>query len=336
MPGRNETFLKDCFEHSALRNMGIETYAWAEDLDLSGGAGALAAMKGSVYDGLYAGLDDIRTRKGFGTPYLLGIMGIDESGGGSGGYLKVDGRTRAIRFGKLSQTADNEYWLMSFLDNPIALPEGNKISCYGNASGAGAEQHAVIIVVAYPDLERHPMMKPNSIEGPFGLKTGTRIADTFGPKTSDLLGDNLDFEDSEESLSQDPDLRYCLHGLVNGPGLADTSVVGIRYQRMAGGIPDLELYVPASMAGSEVYWEWPEIEFKPENPPKLAAHGKSTTSDEYTLHIGTSAPYGDLDYSKQTSRGSGGSARSVRTTGRTLTSRTIDRSALTGGNYRRL
>lgn len=296
-PGRVETFLRDCFDRFPG---AIETYAWLEDIDLSAAAAAICAMKGSMYDGLYVGTDSIRTRKGFGTPHLLGIMGIDEAGGGTDGYLTVAGRTRAIRFGKLSVVAAGEYWLMSFLDNPVLLPEGNKLDCVGNKSGAGAEQHAVIVVVGYPDLPRHPELTPEAIIGPVGLKTGTRVADTFGPKTSDLLGSNLAYEDSEESLSEDPDLLYALLGLINGPGLADTSVVGVRYSKTKSpDAPDLELYIPASMAGSECYWLWPSIAFSPENPAKLGAGGKSTTSDEYGLHIGSNAPYGDMDLAGQ-------------------------------------
>jgi len=309
-PGRTEDFLRRCFENY---KGGIETYAWQEDIDLSGGAGALCAMKGSIYDGLYVGTDNIRTRKGYGTPTLLGIMGIDESGGGSGGYLDVSGRTRAIRFGKLSNVAAGEYWLIDLLENPVLLPEGNKISCYGNSSGSGAEQHTVIIVVGYPRLPRPAEMVPVSIEGPVGLKTGTRIADTFGPKTSDVLGDNLAFEDSEEAFSQDPSISYCIEGLINGPGLSDTSLVGIRYQRM-GGAPDLELYIPASMGGSEAYWLWPRIAFSPENPAKLGAAGKATTSDEYGIHMGLSVPYGDMDLrTTQQARGAIKGLRAPRT-----------------------
>lgn len=290
-PGRTEDFLLSCFKRY---NGGIETYAWAEDIDLNAAVGALAAMQGSIYDALYVGTDSIRTRKGFGTPQLLGIMGIDESGAGAGGYISVQGRTRAIYFGKMSNVAAGEYWIYDMLDNPIALPEGSKLDCVGNQSGSGAEQHIVIVVIGYPKLARHPELDPLSFEGPVGLKTGTRTASTFGPKSSDLLGDYLAFENSEESFSQDESIRYCLTGLVNGPGLADTGLVGIKYPR-SGTAPDLELYIPASMAGSESYWKWPKIVFEPENPAKLAAFGASTTSDEYGVHIGLSVPYGDFD-----------------------------------------
>lgn len=290
-PGRTEDFLYNCFKRY---NGGIETYAWAEDIDLSAAVGALAAMVGSCYDALYVGTDSIRTRKGFGTPQLLGIMGIDEAGAGAGGYITVQGRTRAIYFGKMSNVAAGEYWLIDFLDNPVALPEGSKLDCVGNQSGAGAEQHAVIVVIGYPKLARHKELDPLSFEGPIGLKTGTRVAGTFGPKSSDLLGDYLAFENSEESFSQDESIRYALCGLINGPGLADTSVVGIRYPR-SGEAPDLELYVPASMAGSESYFKWPKIMFEPENPGKLGAFGNAVTSDEYGLHMGLSVPYGDFD-----------------------------------------
>ena len=137
-PGRTEDFLFECFRRYSG---GIETYAWNEDIDLSGGAAAISAMLGSVYKNLYIGTDGIRTRRGYGTPQLLGIMGCDESGAGAGGYLSISGRARNIYFGKLSNVAAGEYWLIYLLENPVALPAGNTISCVGNASGAAAEQH---------------------------------------------------------------------------------------------------------------------------------------------------------------------------------------------------
>lgn len=300
-PGRSEPILYDAFQSFGG---GIETYAWQEDLDTNAAAVAISAMLGSIYDGLYVGTDSIRTRKGFGTPYLLGIMGFDESGGGEGGYLTVQGRTRAIRFGKASVVAAGEFYALDFTRNPIALPQGNKIDCVCNKSGGGAENHCIIAIVGYPKLPRHPMLVPKSIEGPIGLKTGTRVAETFGPKTSDLLGSNLAYEDSEEAMSEDPSMAYCLMGLINGPGLADTSLVGVRYQRTENS-PDLELYVPASAAGSESYIIWPNIKFSAENPAKLGACGHSTTSDEYGLHLGLSVPYGDFDEKNQNQGGSG-------------------------------
>jgi len=294
-PGQTEDFLRRAYEGFPG---GVETYAWEEDLDTSAAAAQISAMLGSIYSALYSGTDLIRTRKGYGTPHLLGLMGADESGGGTDGYITVAGRTRAIRFGKMSVVAAGEYWIMDFTESPILLPEGNALTCVANKSGAGAEQHCVIAVVGYPGLPKHNLMKPSSIEGPMGLKTGTRVAATFGPKSSDLLGDNLAYEDSEEAMSLDPDLTYCLEGLINGPGLADTVLVGVNYSR-AGNAPDLELYVPAAMAGSETYWLWPRIAFSPENPAKLGAAGAAVTSDEYGLHIGLNAPYGDMDLKGQ-------------------------------------
>lgn len=292
-PGRTETFMRDVFASTA---MGIETLAWAEDIDLSGAAGALAPLAGAHNKASYDG-DSIPTREGYGQPYLLGLMGIDESGGGTGGYLTVQGRTRAIRFGKISVVAAGEYWLMSFLDHPIALPRGNKLACVGNKSGSDAEQHVVIAVIGYSDLPRHPEGQARSIIGPVGLKTGTRVASTFGPLSSDVLGDHLAYEDSEEALSTDDSIVYQIEGLINGPGLADTGLVGVHYQAQ-GNAPALELYIPASMGGSENYWLWPPIQFGPAAPAKLGAFGASTTSDEYGFHLGSSLPYGDYDAGK--------------------------------------
>lgn len=108
-------------------------------------------------------------------------------------------------------------------------------------------------------------------------------------------------------MSQDDSILYAITGIINGPGLADTSLIGIRYAR-TGKAPDLDIYIPASMAGSEQYWDWPEIVFDPSSPAKLGAFGNAVTSDEYGVHLGLSVPYADYDARGQ--QGAGAGARS--------------------------
>lgn len=286
----------------------VETICWNEDLDLNAAPGALKALVGSHYKGLYDGTDDIRTREGYGTPQLLALLGSDESGGGAGGYLTVEGRARRLAFGKMSNVAAGEYWEYRF-SRPVLLPEGGKISCIGNQSGAGAEQHTVIAFIHYPKLPKVPLIK-NAIGmiGPLGWKVGTRVAETLGPHSVSPFGSP---EDSEEAISQDDGAEYAIDSVINGPGLADTGVFAMLFPDKEG-IPGMEIYIPASMAGSEENFLLPPYRFTSNAPVKLAACGKATTSDEYTLHLLTSLPYGDMDANKQGVGGgsSGGSSGS--------------------------
>lgn len=279
--------LRDWFSRFKGR---VESYVWNEDIDLNAAAGALTFATGTLKDVDKVGTDAVKLRKGYGTPEILAIIGIDESGGGTNGYLQVQGRARKIRFGKISQVAANEWW--EFIPRrPIQVPEGSQLDLVGNMSGSGAEQHAVIVYVHYPNMKKPALLEDIKAEyGPLGLKTGTRVAATAGPWTAYPL---TGFEDTELAFAADPSLRFAISQLINGPGLADTSVVLIRWP---GKETDMyELAMPASMAGSETIFNLPEISFTADNPAKLAAIGASTTSDEYSFVISTNAPFGDTN-----------------------------------------
>lgn len=286
--------IRHCVENFPGR---VESYVWCEDIDLNAAVGALACALGTLKAADQTDSDTYRLRKGYGTPEILAILGIDESGGGAGGYLTVEGRARKIRFGKISVVAAGEFW--SYVPRrPIPVPEGCKLNCVGNQAGSGAEQHAVIVYVHYPLLGKPAMLQDiYATHGPVGLKTGTRVAATAGPFSASVLGG---FEDSELSLSSSPNILYCLSQLINGPGLADTSVVVVRF---SGFGMDYEIAIPASQAGSEVVWNFPEIAFTADNPLKLGAIGNSTTSDEYGLVIGANAPYEDTDAGNRSGSG---------------------------------
>lgn len=268
----------------------IESYVWAEDIDLSAAAGALAFSTGTLKDVDKVGTDAVKLRKGFGTPEIIAILGIDEAGGGINGYLQIQGRARKIRFGKISQVAANEWW--EFIPRrPIQVPEGSQLDVVGNKSGSGAEQHAVIVYIHYPKLDKPQMIDKIRAEyGPLGLKTGTRVAGTAGPWTAYPL---TGFEDTELSFAADPSLRFAVSQLINGPGLADTSVVILRWPGQETN--QYEIAMPASMGGSETIFNLPEIEFNADNPVKLGAIGAAVTSDEYSFVVSTNAPYGDTN-----------------------------------------
>jgi hypothetical protein len=280
-------YIRDWIERFPGR---VESYIWVGDSDTSSAAAAIPIALGTLKAVDASGANAYKLRKGYGVPEILGILGIDESGGGIDGYLQIQGRARKIRFGKISVVAANEWWGW-IPRKPLQVPEGSQLDVIGNKSGGGAEQHAVIVYVHYPKLAKPRLAGeyPSSY-GPLGLKTGTRIAQTAGPFTAYPL---TGLEDTELAFASDPSLKFALEQCINGPGLADTSVVVLRWPGME--TDQYEIAFPASMAGGETIFSLPMVEFTADNPVKLGAIGNSTTSDEYAFVIGCSAQFGDTN-----------------------------------------
>ena len=257
-------------------------FGWNEDLDLNAAVGALAPLLGQ---------DQIRKRSGDQLIpqediLLHRIRAMDEAGGGAGGYLTIEGVPRNIYFGKY--VGDNIQEL-NFPGPGLKIPAKTALDCVGNQSGAGAEQHSVILTATIPSISEPKHASLSSIKEHFifGVKSGTIVAATFGAGSQDIL---TNLEDSEEKLSISKDIRYVLIGIINAPLAAGYGICGFR-------MADLKVdrvFPGKQLVGQAQYFPIDDINPTPqfgylftgdESPVAMAA-GVGVTSVEMGFHIG--------------------------------------------------
>lgn len=213
--------------------------------------------------------------------YLKAIRWADETAGGTGGYLYFMGKgdDRKYRFGKNKLVGDLLVGEIEFPDGVFPMPKGQRIRCVGDASGAGAEQHVVLLDIWNPSLPNIEIFKNESVSHihRLGKKTGTLTAATPSGLGNILTG----FEDSEIQLPETAEDRYVLTRLGNYPGLAGVGVCGVRHQN---GLFDrlFPTIYAAAVKGIDYPIGWV---FSGESPPLLVGAGVVTTSTEFTVEI---------------------------------------------------
>ena len=256
------------------------TVGFAEDLDTSGGAAQLASLlqqRGGIDN---PDADTIRLPDVSGM-YLKAIRVADESGSGTGGYLHFVGKgdERKYRFGKDKLVGDNFVQEIVFPDNVFRLPKKQKIKCYANLSGSGAEQHAVLLDIynpLLPAVQKFGNVPVHHLHM-LGKKTGTLTA-----ATPSGLGNPLtSLEDSEIQFSEDEKSIYAITRFGNYPGLAGVGVCGMRHQN---GLFDrlFPAIIASGVKGTLYPLGWT---FNGDSPPLMVGAGVVTTSTEYTLEI---------------------------------------------------
>jgi len=213
--------------------------------------------------------------------YLKSIRWHDETAAGTGGSLTFTGYNadRKIRFGKVSLTGDLLTGEIIYPDNVVQLPPGQEITCIGDASGSGAEQHTVLLDIYYPHIPDMPMFGNRPVKNMMlvGKKTGTLVANSL-TGLSDITSS---FEDSEIQLAED-DTMYAVTRLGAFPSGAGYGIVGLR-------APDAmsDLLFPAMITAVKgVYYPIGWV-FRGDAPPKTLGCGVGTTSVEMVLEIMT-------------------------------------------------
>lgn len=260
----------------------VSSIVHAEDIDLTGGAATIAAAARQPNVTLpdadtikLPDIDGLEVRK---------IAHCDETAGGLGALIEYlsKGSERKFRIGKNVLAGDllvNEY---HFAPGEFPLTKGQRIKAYGGISGAGAEQHAVVQDIYFPNLEgvsqyqgqvKHYHM--------LGVMTGTLIAATISGLNS-ILGDETALADSEIQFPTDPEKRYVLKGFWPTPGVAGTGVLGMMHPN--GNVMRVTPAVFASAVRApfiELNWE-----FAGDSPPRAIGAGAVTTSTELTMLLG--------------------------------------------------
>lgn len=259
----------------------VDMLAYAEDKDTSGGAAAITTMGGSIFQTMRK--DGSTTayvlRRGRGQPRLMAAIVCSEQAS-VGWYISINNKPRKIRI-KPDLDACGFFMVDFSRSGGVPLKEGSEVSVVAGVN-ASISQLGAILMVHYPDLPAIQMVDPLKIREHevLGKKVGTRVAATFGPLSGTPI---TSFEDSEADLSTQSDDLYALLGIINGPGLVDTCIMGVRHPTI-----EHEYLIPTSMAeaGNDVLFSGPDWIFHGEAPPKVGAHGASVTSDEYTFWIG--------------------------------------------------
>lgn len=259
----------------------FHSYVFNEDLDLNAAIGALAAALGQKHCTL-PDADTIQLPNEEGM-YLKRIRTADETAGGLAGYLhfKGKGSERKFRFGQLVEIGDHLINTIEFEDNEFPLPPGQKIGCFGNISGSGAEQHAVILDIFIPSIPEPPK-HIGAVKHLHMLEamSGTLVANTLSGLNS-VLGNETALSDSEIQFAEDK--NYVLKGYWATPGGgAGYGVLGVRHP--SGEIDRLS---PASIGAVTIP---PYIElnwaFHGKAPVRTVGSGVGTTSSGLTMLLG--------------------------------------------------
>lgn len=265
----------------------VVTIGWNEDIDLVGGAAAIAAMKGQDHLRGLSGADDIKVNKPGGL-FLKRIRWVDESGSGEGGFVGRNDKSRKYRFGKkvIVDSDPAEIVFDSHGGGGEYIPQNTLLSCFGNST-AVAEQHAVLLDCIMPDIPAVETVPWGSWkrEIHLGVKTGTLVAATVTGFT-DILNN---FEDAEQAFGEDPDAEFCLISVTPSPGGAGYGVLGVVHNNRIVhrlfpaklGTQNAKEYFITNNLGERAPWK-----FTGKTAPLAVGSGVSTTSTELMVRIG--------------------------------------------------
>ena len=265
----------------------IVTVGWNEDIDLVGGAAAIAAMKGQDHLRGLSGTDDIKVNNKDGV-FLKRIRWVDEAGSGAGGYVGRSDKSRKYRYGK-KVVVDNLAGELEFEGNNGGgefIPQNTVLSCFGNVTGQ-AEQHVVLMDWIVPDIPAVETVPWGSWKREIwlGVKTGTLVAATVTGFT-DIINN---FEDSEQAFGEDPEAEFCLISVTPSPSGAGYGVLGVAHNNRIVhrlfpaklGTANAKEYLITNNLGEPAPWK-----FTGKTAPLAVGSGVSTTSMEMLLRIG--------------------------------------------------
>ena len=261
--------------------MALHDFVFNEDLDTNAAIAQIAAALGQKHCNL-PDADTIQLPDEQGM-YLKRIRTMDETAGGLAGYLHFVGKgaERKFRFGQLVEIGDHLINTIEFKDGEFPLSPGQKIKCFANISGGGAEQHAYILTIFIPSIVEPPLYT-GPVEHMHMLEamSGTLTANTLSGLNS-VLGDETALSDSEIQFATDK--RYVLKGYWATPGGgAGYSVLGMRHPT-----GEIDRLSPVSIAAITippfVKLDW---EFKGKAPVRIVGSGVGTTTSGLTMLLG--------------------------------------------------
>lgn len=183
----------------------INTFLFNEDVDLSGGAGAVAAaLLGGEIGHELNGTDQILCPSPL---TLMGLQYADEQStvADADGYLAI-GNKRRIELPL--EITDFHNCQQAWFPSPIKLASREGIDLVGRSTGGGAEQHSCILFVDQPDLG-----EPWAVRAPGGgditqivaLVSSALVAQTQSG-FADICGRTTAFVGGQRSIPNRPDI----------------------------------------------------------------------------------------------------------------------------------
>lgn len=261
-----------------------------EDLDLSGGAAAIAAALaagnlGHTLSGTdQAVLPSRETR-------LMAILAADESAADADGSVTI-GLKRKI---ELPFEATGPGYVTRLLyPGGMRLRPKETIDVVGRSTGAGAEHHTVVCLVDDPGLG-----PPFALKSPRGAKaylavaqpTGTLVAHTLSGFT-DVCGRSAAYTGSQNKIPDSAKIQGVLHAITPLTSAGYNAVV----IRSAGGQRQLVLPARGPPTGNCIRYDLVEmlgggLAFSADAPLELGGIGVGTTAQGALLEM---ALFGDV------------------------------------------
>jgi len=195
--------------------MRFEDNCFLEDVATNGGPAAIEAAL-TQFSGYRAGgtADEIRSPPSPGLR-IVRIMTADETPltAAAFGDITIDGR----RGGDISLPlcSPDGPGILEFPGSGIPWPPNTDINCLANGSGAGVEQHCIVLRVANPNAESsfEHAQPPNGAELAFyEMPTDANTADTLDNPVSITGSDNA-YTNGQTALPDDPRVEVYLHAI---------------------------------------------------------------------------------------------------------------------------
>jgi len=154
--------------------MGRRSWVWNENVATNAGIAAVAAALVAGNRGHeLTGTDQLKAPNRDGLK-VTSVMVADETPitAAASGYVTIGSRNRAFQLPLV--TTGGKPAIRKF-PGGLTVPKGVNCDCLGNASGAGAEQHTVVLNVEDPEYRGIPVSKP-PLAGPNVTKIGVTMA----------------------------------------------------------------------------------------------------------------------------------------------------------------
>lgn len=191
-----------------------EDIAWMEDIDLSGGPAAIAANLNQFSGYPLNGTDAILAVRDPGL-FIKRIMTADETPLTAAAFGDLALATRRGGDISLPLSTPDGPGVLELPGQGIPLPPAEQMDVLGNASGAGAEQHAVVVRIWNPNhssdfVHRNP--PANAEVCIYEMPTDANTASTID-NFVDVCGRSNAYTNGQTALPDDAQVQIYVHAI---------------------------------------------------------------------------------------------------------------------------
>ncbi|GAG75599.1 unnamed protein product, partial [marine sediment metagenome] len=209
--------------------MGLKSGLFNDDVDLTAVGAVNAALGAGVRGGFSVpAVADLMCPNELGMK-IIGLMGADETEVDDWGYLTIAGNPRIHSFISAEFTATEVLgnWTSMFHGGGIPVAPYTILNCAGNSCGAGAEQHAVSVIVDSPGVTTFDWKQPSYFDEIMSVEmtTAAAVADTQSGH-NDICGRLVAYTSAQVAIPADPTVEVGILSIHPHPG-AGYSGVGI-------------------------------------------------------------------------------------------------------------